>query len=453
MAIDYSSSGLFAVLGKYIKHINSYETLLSDIATDQNDIETVLNTAGLIHMADDLKSDFEGFQDRVTGWINEIKSRMDAVLLDRDSVIDQLPVSSNASVQEVLLALIEDMVDGGEDVLKSQVGLPSVTYDAENGSGDIGVLVKNNYLDGAVSVDSGAPVVSHYADYFGITGGNPAAFSQMARAADTITFTCITDSENGAEVGAEVWSVAGGPATPPYSKQEEQSGSGGSVATASLSGSQAFNGGFDSWPSQDNPTGWAISSGAYGTDYDKSGTNVVRGGNSLRLINGSTGLTMSINIPASYFTRRRTFILGYWVYYTGAGTEPTGTITLRDGPTTVVQSSDLGAAGGGWQHVMELFNVGKELMNEQLTLEIAIDTSLATVDLWIDDICLVPLFYFDGIGFAIFSGPDKWIKGDQIMASVTNNNAGVFQTAFRKLYGVQLPTVTSSPSIAEAWAT
>jgi hypothetical protein len=69
----------------------------------------------------------------------------------------------------------------------------------------------------------------------------------------------------------------------------------------------------------------------------------------------------------------------------------------------------------------------------------------------IDNMAFGPVTYFGGTHVVLSSGRDKWLAGDKITWTVSNDDAGVIQTFFRKAYGLQLPS-SGSPTIAEALA-
>ena len=74
------------------------------------------------------------------------------------------------------------------------------------------------------------------------------------------------------------------------------------------------------------------------------------------------------------------------------------------------------------------------------------------VDVFIDSIAFGPVTYHGGIHAVVIAGVDDWLKGDYYTFTVANNDAGVFQTYFRKNYQFQLPS-SGSPTILDSLAT
>lgn len=443
MAINYTN--LTTPLGKYIKHINSYDTVISDIDTDRNDIETVLNTGGVIHLGDQVNTMFNGFQNAVTGWINVLKGRMDEIILDRDLVVNELPLGATVSIDMVLKELHKDMVANSEDVLESSVSVGSATTSSTNTN--VGALATTTTLDGTTPPHPGAMVIP----------GNSGSTSQMARTSDKIVFTCIADSETGgATEGQELFRMEGGPQTLPYMDQAEQSGDGGTVTVKSVAGTSLVpNGSFDDWANDAAPDSWTATAGSYTTDYIRDSSDAFRGGNSMKFPASGGTLTLQTTIPAGNMMRDKTYLLCFWYKRPATGTKPTGTITVKDGASALVTSDNFSglADSSGWSLVSKAWVCPKEISATELTVEIALTAGGTTQDFLLEDVSVVVPDWFNGVGYALMSGPDKFIVEDRISHTVTNDNAGVWQTAFRKLYGIQLPTVSSSPSIAEALAT
>jgi len=66
---------------------------------------------------------------------------------------------------------------------------------------------------------------------------------------------------------------------------------------------------------------------------------------------------------------------------------------------------------------------------------------------------IVPLEWINGQAFALLSGDNKIRKGDRVRIPMENNQEGVFQTAFRKLWGIQMNSTGSfTPTIDDSLA-
>jgi hypothetical protein len=73
-------------------------------------------------------------------------------------------------------------------------------------------------------------------------------------------------------------------------------------------------------------------------------------------------------------------------------------------------------------------------------------------NIFIDGGGVAPVTYHNGVNFMVYAGTDKFIRNDRFSLTVSNDNNGVFQTFFRKTYGMQLPS-TGSPTNADTLAT
>lgn len=70
-------------------------------------------------------------------------------------------------------------------------------------------------------------------------------------------------------------------------------------------------------------------------------------------------------------------------------------------------------------------------------------------DIIIDQITIQPCTYIAGVAIGLVQGADKFLVGDQFSLTISNNNAGKFQTLFRKAFKVQLPT-DATPTISDS---
>lgn len=72
-------------------------------------------------------------------------------------------------------------------------------------------------------------------------------------------------------------------------------------------------------------------------------------------------------------------------------------------------------------------------------------------NLYIDDIGIAPVNFGGGVGVAAIRGTTDFGRGDKFTFTVANTE-GVFQRAFRQMFGFQLPNA-GSPTIADSLAT
>lgn len=80
-------------------------------------------------------------------------------------------------------------------------------------------------------------------------------------------------------------------------------------------------------------------------------------------------------------------------------------------------------------------------------------TPTNTKNLYLDSLAFGPAVWHGGIGAAVLAGSTQFIRGDKFTSAITNDEAGTFQTFFRRQFGVQLPSNASgSETIADSLA-
>ena len=73
--------------------------------------------------------------------------------------------------------------------------------------------------------------------------------------------------------------------------------------------------------------------------------------------------------------------------------------------------------------------------------------------IFIDGLAFTPVTYCGGIGIVIFAGANPFVVGDRYTFTLANDDAGIFQTFFRKWYKLQLPSnLSAGESINDALA-
>lgn len=298
MALDYdgASAGIFTRIGKIIKYINSHAGDVATLVAELKAIADLFETADLTHEIDGLYAEYEAFKQNVVNMRQRLASYADNVLLDQDTVLDELRLTT-ADLESVLDALITRMNEDGESVLNSTVTIGSVTPAAGN-VGDGAILIYN-ILDGYNSPVAGG--LAHV-DYAGLT-------TQMAVSSETMTFTCIVDSSrDGGTEGGESWSWQGMPDWPEYHFQAEGSGDGPVLNVAQETFSIVSNGDFESF-SSNTPSGWTVDNGTPGTHILKnsSASFVYRGSYSLNFHGTGAAATIGLSQAIDGMTSGRAY--------------------------------------------------------------------------------------------------------------------------------------------------
>ena len=434
MAVDYTQ--LFTLIGKYVHKINTYYDLIADYDTDQAAIETTLASESLVRLGDGLDSVYDGFREQISGNISQLVDRISTILTDEELVGQQFYFGSVPSITAALKAIINDGAGGAFTIKNSTPTAGAITYDVTH-TGSIGVH-RSFYLDGTMPPLAGAPSIPNYT---GLT-------SQLTPTSETISITCVSDSEtDGVTQGSEVFQITGtGDGSSGYSVEGENVGNLGSIiAVDNINLGLISNAGFDSWT-----TGVLDSWTNEASDTCLEEGSPMRGtsGSSLKTIQDDTVLHLSQTIPAASLKRNRLYFLTLWA--------------AKDTDVALDQSIDVVVTVNGTPYTTSVAPTGTAFefsgisflipaeLTADVTVEIGAATCAATKDaVIIDNLVISEAQYFAGVAMALSCGAEKVLRGDSAMFTLSNNNGGVFQTFFRKAYGVQLPS-SGSPTISDS---
>jgi hypothetical protein len=438
MAVDYTK--VFTVLGSYVDKVRDYYGYVATYGTDRTAIEGILSAQSLVRLENELTEEYEDFKGAISEQIDVLIDRCSTVLTDETLIGANFSFGTSPSLDIVFPALIHDMATNDKNVVASVSGVGSITYDTVNST--VGVLTIGTKLDGVTPPMAGALAIP---DYAGLT-------TQLTPDSETITFTCIQDSESGGTRGAEIFEITGtGPSSTPYSPDGESIGSLGSIQVSDLGNSSGLvNGSFDIWDAT-GPTGWTIDAGTIEVDFDEHSEVVYGTDSSFRTIqaNGSFSISQVLNKDA--FTRLKAYWFGAWAAKdTDVESDQAIDVDISDDNGTITGFT-LTPTTTSWEHTATQFVIPAEIVGDLvLTISAALpDTNDAVV---IDKVTITECEYHAGLAFAIFSGPDKFLTGDKISVPISNNVAGKFQSFFRKAYKVQLPT-DATPTISDALVT
>lgn len=443
MAVDYTK--VFTVLGKYVDKIIDYYAYIATFNTDRDSIETVLAAQSVLHVGDGLVDDFEGLKGDVSGWMQVFIDRMTTVLTDSELITSQFALGDGASLDGVLPVLLRDMFATDKNVVASVATIGSVT-DVYRNNALSGKVVVGGTLDGVTPPMLGALPIIQYA---GLT-------TQLTPDSETVTFTCVDDSEHGASRGSERFEVTGtGEKSDPYSTVGENLGSPGSVVVADNNAATYGNNlSFDNWagtPSE--PDNWSAAVGEGDTDYfegDTASETLYGEGSSLKSNSSALDFSLVQVLDQNQFDRYKSYWLSFWTRKkTDAAGDGTFTVTIYHGAGTLLQLTGQ-PTSTSWVLYSGQFLIPDEITDD-LTIEVASATHTADAYI-IDQIVITPCEYMAGVSPAIFGGPEKFLIGDKFQCVISNNNAGKFQTAFRKSFKVQLPT-DATPTISDALVT
>lgn len=451
------TTDLLTVIGKYVKAINTWNGYLTALSTAKGEIFTVLEAEDLEDLYVDIPSQFEGFQSAVSSWISTLIGEVEDLLVDEEYVLENLPISSTG-VTDVLNAIYDQMVDEADTIKSSVVSIGGSDTDQTHFiftqaglsmTSSPRVFVTRT-LDG---VNNPSSLVTAHTRYNNVE-------SQLAKTC-TVYAKVISSG-----VGAENLQLfASSPFEASYTGDAESPGVGPTISNAEASNLISSNYDFTEW-SSDNPTDWTLAGGSAGTaweDFSSTGDGPLR-------IN-TAGVTLKRQLPD--LTRRTMYFIGAHVQMVGDVGGNQGDFKLRienvDGGTvhksfgtTVISDAD-GVTGDLYNYVYGFYSPSDTVNLNDIYFCLEYDAEDSADDYCkIFKIVVVPVTYYNGLGFACWnpyaentshaSTTSPILVDDYGSLAVSNSNAGVFQTFFRKAFDIQLPTA-DSPTISDTLAT
>lgn len=436
----------FKIMGEFIEATNRFEGLYSAFDTDISEIETELNTESQLRLYDGVPTMWESFRQDILKWIGLNNQKIASMLTDKQFMLDLLKLGDDSGIQTVLAALIADMNEGSESCTASTVTVGSVSSELDNT--EAGTLLVDKGLDGATAPDTG---MQPNKEYDGVD-------SQLAKDDDTLRIICISDRSTGQAEHNETFKINGGPSVNPFSHLTNGAGSG--PAIKSVHSYSLLSGLALETFTTNVPEGWTITSGAAGTEVLEESTQFYKGSKSLELAGTSTDATLELSsdIANGTFTPRKRYIVTAYVHadtlVAGAGSKleirfAGSGYTAASSEKISLDASALNALTG---FTLQSFYINMPVeIPSDWNLEISLENATAGL-VWVDYMAVAPVTYFNGVNFALVHGSDPFVAGDEFQVQIQNNNNGVFQTFFRKAFGVQMPT-SGSPTIDDAWAT
>lgn len=449
MAFDYdtSNTGVFFRIGKLIKYINT--RLASATTTLPAELKTIVDpyeAADMTGQIDGIFDDYDAMQQGVTSERNTLAGYVDNTLLDRDTVLEQLAVT-NANLDEVLPALIRQMITDSESIDASVVTLGTVTANGSN-TGN-GTLLITKVLDGYNSPLDGGPAIIQYA---GLD-------SQLCVPSETMTIECIADNDrDGLPEGSESFSWKGGITDETLGWQTEGSGDGPSL-TAAGGVSLLANGTFEDF-TDDEPNGWDVLAGTVATHIKETTTQQYRGDAALHFDGdgAQASIKVSQTIPQGQMQSRRGYFVS--VRLKASAASGTGSFTMMFEATgyTATSTEKVAITAGSMPTSYALYSfficTPATLPDDwALTINNA-GTPGASSNVYVDDVFIVPAVYHGGVAAVVIPGATPFAVSDRFTFTVANDAAGTIQEFFRKWYKVQLPSNNAgSETILDSLAT
>lgn len=434
MAIDYTK--LFTLIGKHVDKINDYYAYIATYTSDETAIESTFSSQSTVWLADGLKEMYDGFKSSISSDVSQLIDRISTILTDETLVGANFVFGQGTSLDLVLPALIEDMVANAQTVKNNAQTVGAPTYDVVHTNAFY--VYRGSLLDGVTAPTANGVISPQYS---GLT-------SQLAPTSETFKFTCTSDSEaDGLAQGSEVFTITGtGAVSEGYDVTGENIGIIGTIVPVDNDNTGfLLNNSFDNWTAGE-PDDWTT--GAAG-NYEETGA-MYGTGSALRTIQDDTPFSITQTMSKDLFKRNKTYLLTAWV---GKDTDVAGDEQIDFGITiNGVQSTvSITPTSTTFEAVSLAFLIPAELTDD---VEIEIATLADILDstndaVIIDNVCISEMKYYNGVAFAITCGSGKVLKGDSATIAVSNNDAGKFQTFFRKAYKAQLPS-SGTPSISDS---
>jgi hypothetical protein len=345
----------------------------------------------------------------------------------------------------VIAAFAKAMVDATESITPNTVTFGGVTASLVHASSG-GYAYLDKVLDGVTSPHPGYPVIPAHV---GLD-------SELALT-DSMSLVCVADSEtDGLTEGQEQFQWNGKP-TAGHNYHWLDYGSGtGPVVTPIQAGGLMLNMEFQDFTSN-LPDSWDLDTGTVVTHVDDDTSNFQRGDTSLKLTGDASLAAIQISQTNTSFVPLKRYAVGFWVK--GNAGVSAGTLTIQFEGTGYTAGStekitmNAAALAAATVFTWKYFwvNMPAEIPDD-FELVIKWTGTPSAHSIYINGGGMQESTYFNGHTVMITAGSDPFIRGDSLVYTVTNDYAGVFQTAFAKTLGIQLQS-DGSPTQADSLAT
>lgn len=442
MAVVYAD--LFEDVGEYVQRVNDFVAIIAALDADYLEIAQELETNLRFDLLEGQFDQYEQYKAQVLGWIGNLKGQIEERLLHKSTMLDELVYGSDTSFESVVGALHKAMLDDTQSIVTNTVTLGSVLL-TETGSSD-GLLIVDKVLDGVNAPHPGWPAVRSYK-----------GLDSQVGLTDEMAVTCTNDSEtDGLTDGFEIFQWSGRPSSgDPYSWQTFGSGDGPTL-TPVQAGGILLNAEFQNFTTTNTPDDWTISTGTVGTHIFED-TTVHRGSKALKFTGNASLAAINIYQTLTTLIPNKRYFVGFYVK--GVAGVSSGTLTIQfegTGYTAgATEKIELNAAALAaqttyeWEHFFVNMPV---YIPSDFALVIKWTGTPSAHSILINGGGLIEAVYFNGHCAGITAGSAPFLRTDRFTYTVTNNYNGVFQTAFAKLFGMQMPS-SGAPTQADSLAT
>jgi hypothetical protein len=272
-----------------------------------------------------------------------------------------------------------------------------------------------------------------------------------------MTITCIADSyTDGLTPGNEKFQISGPIGqTNVWGIGTEGTGQGPQFATLQAS-TLIQNASFTGTNGQ-IPTSWAVTAPATVANCQVDNTVSFLGGTSVAFIgDGATATIQLTQTPGNLKPMRRyAFAVAYKASVAATGAQSL-LIQFAGTGYTAASTEKISIPGNSWATSWAVVNFSINIpatLPSNFTLTISLTGTVpGGTKVWFDCIGFDAPTFENGLGFVATTGSTPFVRGDKFTSVIGNDYAGVFQTFFRRQFGVQLPS-SGSPTIANSLAT
>lgn len=445
----YTGSGeLFNDLGPIVQAIQDLGVLVKTTwptrkttITDAVKAGTTLDRDALIGRIQNAYNQHEASGE---GLREELRNALIARIMDRTHIEDLGLDAKAASLPGVLAEQIRDMKSRNFRVTESTVTLGARTV---SGTGN-GTILLSDKLDGV-----NRPGANFHAnpEYAGVT-------SQLVVSSDDIRAEVYQDSQtNGVPEGTELFRVHGETNFGLFSSLVQ--GSQRSAVMRNGNGKNLFaNADFESW-SSGVLNSWDYATGVTGGTHviqESATADIHRGVYGVKMVGDGSLANIQIEqaIDQSLFKPNEIYCVA--INYKADAVPVAGDLTIQFEGTGYTASStekiSVAAASLSTSWALEhFFVVFPEPIPTDMKLVLSWNnTPTLNNELFLDSLVVAKPDYYGGVAMMPVAGSTAWQNGDRVSFTISNDEAGEWQTIFKQAFGVQLHTGTGGTLINDS---
>lgn len=471
------TGGVLTRIGKIVKALRNYNGLRAETlaigdgsGSGTTDTAAVWGASGPTVI--DTKTAYDGIQGQYLSAQQDLISGSYSLYSKRDSMRQAL-TGACSDLQTLAINTVIRMVD--DDAVLISKDLPTAMTELIRQMVVSADTIKYNVTSGSVaaaSTNTGNPTF-----LVSLVNTNGARLEYVYP--ETIECKCTSDAGLGATAGSEPFSVTGEVAVTNPLDWNWPKGSGRSTSltlvdpTVNSGTNLLYNSSFEAWggvPQSDAncPTRWTKLVGSLGTSIVKDVTNVYRTGSTaaVKFVGDGAELTSISQTFGDSTNGTSTTLKPDTVYAFNArlytATHPAagvlvaslltsgGTVINDDtGTANTITTTLSGVSDATWTAMSGFFRTPK-VFASGYKLAIRLTTAMTNARvITIDDVALTTAssLYTGGPWIAGFRGSTDVVKNDQMNVTIAQDNGGIFQTYFDRLFGMrnmglQIPSAT-----------